>query len=368
MNRTVLRRGLLALFLLPISLVPGAAQTASDQLTGELARLRQEMKKIPDADEEWKSIRPDIEGLLAAAEGDLKAGRLYTAVESLGLGRHYLLASLSRQSHAALSNDMDGFLAEWTGGDHELAAGEETYRAGGWGNVPAAVRALAESELGQVRPLYHASRDYAYLTSAGTGFHYLGESRAALDFASFSRTLRFDGPAGTIAPRSVASEIQKLRARIVAAYQPPHSIDDHRDFIRVHATLKLATELDQAALYYGALYSYLRALRVFSVMEGQWASAPPPDAAHLRNAAAGAAARLEAAGIDNSIGALFLQQAQRAIEKTQAPEGSAADSRTAAALLDQVLPAYFEAIGGGTAPEAPRSDAVRVTLVRWPYT
>lgn len=263
-------------------------------------------------------------------------------------------------------------MAAWRDADADLTADEARLRKGGWRGSPAAIRALGESASGQARHLYRAARDYALADGPASGLYNVGEARAALDFANFCRGLRFvaasPGATSAAAPRSVAPELAALEAKVLAVYAPPKSIDNHVDFIRIHSALKHAGELDAAGLRFGALHAYLRARRAFDVLEAGWAGRPTPEVAALRAPRDRDAARLGTPGRDDSIGTLFLQQADSLIERAPTATDPATDARSAATLLDDVVPAYFAALQPAPAVTPPRADALRVTLVRWPYT
>jgi len=373
-----LKSGVLALLLLamvparagagPATAATAAAPAAQEQLAGEVARLRRVAAGVPGDDEDWKALRPDVERLLATADTEITAGRLYYGTERLGDARRLVMAVAYRAGRPGAAHDMEQFMAAWRDTDADLAADEARLKAGGWRGSPAAIRALGESAFGQARVLYRAARDYAAADSPASALHNVGEARAAIDFANFCRGLRFDPVTPAAAPRTVAPELAALEARVRAAYVPPRSIDNHADFIRIHSTLKHAAELDAAGLRFGALHAYLKARRAFAVLEAGWAGRPAPAVAALREARERAAAHLAARGRDDSIGTLYLEAADGLIERAAAATDLATDARSAAAILDDVLPAYVAALEPGARPEPPRADALRVTLVRWPYT
>jgi hypothetical protein len=360
-----------------------ARPAAPEQLAGEVARLRRVAAGIPGDDEAWEALRPGVERLLAAADKEIAAGRLYYGAERLGEARQPLLAVAYRTARPEAGRDMERFMAAWREADAVLTADEGRLKTGGWRGSPAAIRALGESASGQARHLYRAARDYAAADGPVSGLHYVGEALAALDFANFCRGLRFAtaAPAAppTAPPRTVAPELAALEAKVRAAYVPPRSIDNHADFIRIHATLKHAAELDAAGLRFGALHAYLKARRNVDVLEAGWAGRPAPAVAALRLPRDRASERLAARGRDDSIGTLFLQQADSLIEQAAATDTAAnpaaspapdpgTGAQTAAAILDDVVPAYFATLAPAPDVAPPRADALRVTLVRWPYT
>jgi len=385
------QRGILAVLLLAMAAAPAAAGSgapatapvakparqattpaAREQMADELTRLRRVAAGLPVDDEIWKMLRPDVERLLAAADTEMAAGRLYYGAERLGEARRAIMAMEYCVARPQAARDMEPFMTAWRDTDADMTAEEARLKAGGWRGSPAAIRALGEAALGQARPLYHAAREYAAADGPSSGLYNVGEARAALDFANFCRGLRFEpvtqAAAAATAPRSIASEISTLESKVRAAYVPPRSIDNHADFIRIHSTLKHAADLDAAGLRYGALHTYLKARRAFAVLEDGWAGRPVPAVAALRGPRDQDAARLAAPGRDDSIGTLHLEAADSLIERSAPATDAATDARTAAAILEDVVPAYFAALEAAAAMAPPRADALRVTLVRWPYT
>ena len=140
----------------------------------------------------------------------------------------------------------------------------------------------------------------------------------------------------------------------------------HDRFIALNSTLKAALELDASQAYAGSGYQYLEAVRHHGMLD-----AAPLDASaqtKTREDLANARARIDASKRDESLAQLFLERAASQIEH---PDGSAPtpdEWRSARVILDQVLPAYFAARIAVAVPKGSSRQAVRMTLVRWPYT
>lgn len=363
----------LLLLAAPAVLIPASAASSpapiapAAQVTGLIAALRARAATLPEADEEWKSLRPEIDRLLGLADGEVAAGRLYTALERLADANRYVGGTAFRVAHPEMVASLDRFTEGWSAADRELTRDESGWSAATWKRTPAAVRGVAEIEYGQARHLYRASRDYAVADSPASGTHYVGEALAAMAFARSVQGLGFEKAPGTFAARSYAAEIAALDARVVAAYRPPRSIDSHTDFIRIDGTLKMAAELDAAGLHHGALVAWLRAVRLYGALEAGWSGAPARPTDTLRAEAAALPERLKGPG-DGSIAIFLKEQAEGAIERSAAPETAALYLAAADAVLARAVPAWAEARDRRPAPAATGKDQVRVTLVRWPYT
>jgi hypothetical protein len=230
------------------------------------------------------------------------------------------------------------------------------------GVQPAALRALGEAAIPQVRAYYVASLDYGRSTTPGDGLFYLATAQAQRDLTALCRRLSAPTPLKPPPLRSLRAEIDSLQSDLIKAYQPPASVERHGAFISANATLKEARELDAAGLRYGAMLRYLDAALLAAPLRRP---APPPLApAALRKRLDEFAARLSAGGIDHSLGRMMLEGAQDEVASA-APDTSPAASTAIAA---DVLPRYFAALAPAR-PEAPQpKPQVVVTLVRWPYT
>lgn len=334
-----------AAFLLVALAACGGPGEAKDPLAAELER--------------WSAApgRP-----LAGAEDALRDGRRLLALQRLAAGRTDLAAAAYVQERpASQRQEAAGFEAEWSRMGNVLrddldppsAADLESLR-------PAAVRALAEAALPQVRVYYDASLEYGRSTTPEDGLFYLGTAQAQRDLVSWFRSLEEEAPRDAPPLRSLRQELDALEGEVLAAYRPPASIDRHGEFIAASALLKEARELDAAGLRYGALLRYLDASLQIAALAGP----PPPGADAVAERLREHEARLTGGDVDHSLGRLFLEAAQ-ANRESAAPGKSPA---VAAAIASVVLPRYFAALGPAR-PEPPRPDPrVTVTLVRWPYT
>ena len=358
-----LRRPLVVLMLV-VAFGAGAAgaraRAAADPIAAEIARWSAFVKSHSATDEIWKQIKDGSEAMLGRAQDALGAGRRLLALQRLAYVRSDLLAATyMAQRSAAERADTGAFDAEWKRMGAVLRDDLAAPRADALAGVqPAAVRALAEAALPQVRVYYEASLEYGRNTMPDSGLFYLGSAQAQREFVALARSL--GERSGPSAPplRALGPELDALDAEMLAAYKPPLSIDKHPQFITASSMLKEARELDAAGLRYGALLRYLQAAYRFAPLR---AAPPALDPARLSAELGAAAARL-LAGADHSLGRLFLETAQ----SEAATEAGAAN---AAAIAADVLPRYFRALDPPAAvPPPPVAAEVTVTLVRWPYT
>jgi hypothetical protein len=356
-----LRRRVLAVALaLASSGAIAAAPATDDPLAAEIDRWRNFLRTNPANDEIWKQIKEGSEATLTRAADALAAGRRWLALQRLAYAREGLLAATYMgERPASQRKDQAAFEQEWRRMGEVLADRLSAPAADALADLrPAAVRALAEAALPQVRVYYDASLDYGRSTMPDSGLYYLGSAAAQRDFLSFARGI--GGASAPPAPplRRLSAELDQLEDDLLAAYRPPASIEQHGQFIAASAMLKEARELDALSLRYGALFRYLLALYRFAPLR---AGVPPADPARTPEALAAFAPRLAAPGVDHTLGRLFL-------ELGESEAATAAGVANAAAVARDVLPRYFAALDPAPARPASPAPALAITLVRWPYT
>lgn len=348
--------------------LPGGALRASgppfprDPLAAEIERCSAILKKSPAADEISADVKKNGEPALDRARQALRDGRRLLALQRVGSARMGIEAAEYLQSRPpGQRKDVALFEAEWKRVGKALKPELDGSAATRFENVrPAAVRALAESTIAQVRGYYEASLDYGRSTMPDSGLFYLGTAQAQRDFAAFCRNVPAGSPLPPPPVRGLGPELDALEARVLAAYRPPASIDRHVDFIVTSASLNEAKELDAAGRRYGALLRYLQAAQRFATL-----TPPPADLTDVKFRLSQIDAGLAGSSSDQSIGRLFVEAAQADL----ATEGS--NGAAAAAIVQEVLPLYTAAVAPlePARPAAPKPDAaVTVTLVRWPYT
>ena len=335
-----------------------------DPLDAEIARWSAYQSGMTSTDEMWNQVKEATGPAMARTEEALRDGRRLLALQRLASTQQNLAAwEYLRTRPPGLRTDPAAFEAEWARMGQVLRDDLRGPSAKSFEGVePAIVRALGEAVLYQVRVYYDASLDYGRSTMPDSGLFYLGAAQAQREFAAFCRQIA--APVSQRAPlvRGLSSDIASLQRDLLSVYKPPVSIDRHSEFIVASGVLKEARELDAAGLRYGALLRYLEATRRFAPLRP--AAGPPADAGALEKRLDGLAARLETGGVDHTIGHLFLEAARADIAHPAAGTGPV----VAAAIADDVLPRYFEALAPARTAKQNAAPRVTVTLVRWPYT
>ncbi|MGE0455830.1 MAG: hypothetical protein AB7O37_19110 [Vicinamibacteria bacterium] len=350
--------------------VPAAAQRPAapppvtpgeDALSAEIARVARALRDETRTDDQWKGFRGAAQPLVERAAGSAAAGRRLVALARLVPA--WTGVEVQRYLQAHRGGDIAAVEQEWKRVGAELEAGRARRKAA-VESLPAALRAFAEIADAQIDAYRQASLEYARATEPLAGFYYLGEAQAQAALVELLPRIAPGLGRGAAPPvRSVAPELDALDAAVAEAYVPPASAEQHPAFIRLGSTMKQARELDAAGSHYGALNRYLEArLRLAQIRAGAQAGRLDPRTAASR--AAPFAARLAQDGLDHGVGRLFLELAEDDAQNAPA-DGVPA---SAAFLLDDVLPRYFEALQPPARAAAARGPAVNVTLVRWPYT
>jgi hypothetical protein len=303
----------------------GAADPARDPLVAEIGRWSAFLEKRPADDKLRQQAEP------ARAQEALTQGKRLLAVQRLADARDDLAVASWMSARTAEQRTEAGFEKEW-----ERMGGTLKTRPTTEDLHPAALRALAEASLPQVRTYYDASLEYGRNTMPEQGLYYLAAAQAKKEEVELLRSLSTPTSQGSPPLRSLQPELDALEAEMLAVYRPPLSIDRHPEFITASATLKEARELDEAGLRYGALLRYLQAALQSAPLRG--ASPPQGDLAALEK-------RLSRKDVDHSIGQLFVEAGKT-----------------------EVLPLYFAALEPARPQPLAPAPRVTVTLVRWPYT
>lgn len=336
-----------------------------DPLAAAIARWEGKLRAAAQLDSETKSIYEAYGPLVGDAARALAQGQRWLALSRL----ERVWATLEATEYAAALPDADLSAgtrlleSEWQRFGSELGVRQRPGPRPAFELLPAAARAFAEVALAEMPVYYQSSLDYGRNTAPEYGLFYLGSALANRQFVTLVAGLE-KRPATTLAlrPREITPEIAATRAELLRAYVPPQSIDQHSTFIRISALLKEADELTEQGSLYGALLRYLdgKARLARWLHPGRAISA---DEAALR--AATFAARLRESPRDSTLQQLFLETA---LFSASLPDPAAGGGELAAAIFEEVLPAFPALLG--PAPPAPpeRLAEATVTLVRWPYT
>jgi hypothetical protein len=372
MNRQVFWKRA-ALFALVISLFPPVSfcQGVRQQIDKEIARISTALVAKPDSDKGWKEAKPDITSGLKAANDSLAAGRDLVALEQLADSWvNFAVTESMLDNPDAVKQGLPGFEAEWRKTDAYMKLWEQRYEEDRKNSLPLAVRAIAEANAAESRTYYNSSRAYAIASHPGppaaqAGLNVLGAAKGSIEFAVFCESLHFEDVPSPAPLRSIAPELRQLETSMIAAYQPPRSIDKHPEFISMHSALKEGGDLEAAHLYAGALYKYLDALEMFEMLN----ASPSGDTSTPEEVQKKVQQMRDSftRGADSSLLQLFLERSENIAVADAAAKGPS-KSQTQQAILTKVVPAYYAALKPQKLSSQPVAKTITVTLVRWPYT
>jgi hypothetical protein len=364
-----MRKRFVSTALLIIIIMPGAlAQSPPDRpgdrtgasIAAEATRLKGVLAslKLPDADSETYA------GHFSRVERARQSGRLFLSLFLLHPSAATLPAIEYQKAKAEVSKGgLEALEQEWRRLGGALAEKERRLTASPGRRSPLVVQAMLERALTQVQPHYQSGRLYGQQTTVEAGLFYLGRAKAQLEFALFCRGL--DAAASGAAPslRSLAPELEELEKEVMQAYRRLGAADQDNTFIRINASLKVAQDLERERRFGGALLQYLEVRRALEAVNSMPAESLAPDA--LKSLSESFRARLSDGKTDQSVGWLYWQMAQTALES-----GDANELKQAAVILHHVAPRYFEYMARLKESPAPKVVAreVTVTLARWPYT
>lgn len=317
--------------------VDGQSVPVKEQIANEVKRLEQRLPALALPDNEAKSYQSALKRVAVMLRSDrvfLSLYYLQPVHSAVGTYDYH------RSKAEVIKQGVDGFEAEWKNLGGQLAAREKAYVPES-GETPAAAMALAEASLTQVHPYYQSGHLYGLNRSVDEGVYYFGRSSAFLDFALFCRQLQFKKPRTPLKLKSLEHELQAMEDETLAAYKQSED-KDLRQFITTNVSLKLAADLNHEQRYFGALLKYLDACMALKLLK---ATAPSPAQVELlKGQLAAFGKRLSSGDIDHSIGLMYWEMAQRALQPSADDEVGEPDLKRAVVILDEVLPRYFKTV------------------------
>ena len=255
---------------------------------------------------------------------------------------------LASQNFAASKSDLakkgaEALEEEWRQLGSSLTEREKKISTQGAKSLPAVVAAIADVSQIQVKQYYQSGRLFALNGNMSEGIYYLGRAPANLDFAIFCRSLKFPEPKKPIEFRSPAPELTKLGTAALRTYKSADVTTQQPQFNRLNSNLKIAEELNSASKFEAALLKYLESELYFGLIIS---SAEKEDLEHLRGRSKELGKALTSNKTDNSIGVLFWEMAERALNPVGADQPTPAQLKRAVVILDRVLPSYADYMKG----------------------
>ena len=277
---------------------------------------------------------------IAEARANIKLKNLYLSLYTIRTCQLELASLAYAEAKSDLTKKgADVFETEWRELGSSLSEREKIL-ADRSTKLPAVIVALADVSQSQARPYYQSGKLFALNSNMAEGLYYLGRAPANLDFAIMCRGLQLSRPKkATTVFRSPHPELTQLEAMALRTYKSADVSTQQAQYNRVNSNLKIAGELDRASMFEGALLKYLESKFYFGLII---TTAEREDLQHLRERTKEMEKQLNTDKVDNSIGLLFWQLADRSLNPDGKVEPSAAQIKRAVVILNQVLPGYFD--------------------------
>jgi len=277
---------------------------------------------------------------IAEARANIKLKNLYLSLYTIRTCQLELASLAYAEAKSDLTRKgTDVFETEWRELGNSLNEREKIL-ADRTTKLPAVIVALADVSQSQARPYYQSGKLFALNSNMAEGLYYLGRAPANLDFAITCRGLQLSRPKkATTVFRSPHPELTQLEAMALRTYKSADVSTQQAQYNRVNSNLKIAGELDRASMFEGALLKFLESKFYFGLII---TTAEREDLQHLRERTKEMEKLLNSDKVDNSIGLLFWQLADRSLNPDGKVEPGAAQIKRAVVILNQVLPGYFD--------------------------
>jgi hypothetical protein len=333
---------LLAVVLLQAAALSVQAQSAKEQISTEIVRLQQILASLNLSEVESK---PSLQQLNRTTEA-LQSGYAYLSLYYLqGLETELLTLEYLQTKAEVAKQGVDGFEKEWRRLGEQLSEGEKMLSAQRLKQTPVVVKGLAEISQSQIRPYYKSGRLFGLNTTVKEGLYYLGRAPAHLNFAIYCQKLNFSESLSTAKLHSLERQLQQIENETLKAFQEAKTAAEQQRYIPVNSSLKIAWELNRAGSFNGALLQYLDV----SLKLGLIKESPFDEQRFLALQKQSESLRLRLASnkSDFSIGLLYWQMAQQALQRYAADQTDSDTAKRAAVIVEQVLPRYFKYLAEG---------------------
>jgi len=316
----------------------GYAQDTNQQISEAATRLE---KVLSSKDVSDSLAAGQCGDEVRAARSTLKSGYLYLSLYRL---RPCLLELETRRYLKAKAGieqkGLDAFEEEWRRLGLELNEREKVLALGQSQQSVALILALVEASKIQIRPYYRSGRLYGLNTTIPDGLYYLGLAPANLDFALLCQQLQLVRTTPLIRLRSLGPELVELETETIQSYKRNGARSLQPRYNLINSTLKMASELNREAMYAGALLRYLEAGLDLGLVTTPKLEEKELSRLGAENKSFGR--KLRAGTVDHSIGLLYWEMAQGALDSAATGKLNENELQRAAVIVDRVLPLYFK--------------------------
>ena len=312
----------------------GLAQEPAKQISAATAEMEKQLNTAKISDDLKQQCSTDIADIRA----NIKREFLYLSLYNLRTCQLELASQVFAASKADVKTT-EAFEQQWQQLNGQLAEKEKLLSLPTSKPLPAVIAALTQISQIQVKQYQQSGRLFALNSNMAEGLYYLGRAPANLDFAIFTRTLRFPSPKTAATFRSLASELTKLETAALRTYKSADVSTQQAAFNRLNSNLKVAGELNKASMFEGALLKYLESELYFGLII---TTAENEDLVHLQGRMDEAGALLKDKKVDHSMALLFWEMGQASLKPASGTAPTAAQLKRAVVILNHVIPSYFE--------------------------
>ena len=317
---------------------PTQMQSSGTQISLDVDRLKTLLASLNlQNDENHDPLKPTQEAL--------QSGYLYLSLYRLRQLRVQVEPLAYQRAEANVGKQgIAGFEREWQRLGQQLNQGESLLKGNSSAHLPVVVLAMMEISQSQIQPYYKSGRLYGLNTTIENGLYYLGLAGAHLDFATYCKQFKLAQPRPALPLRSLERELKRLESQTVSAFAQAEGTAQQSRYLAVNSALKIAWELNAEKRYGGALLQYLVTCLELNLIKATAFDAE--QLPRLNRQSQRLHARLTSAKTDQSIGLLFWEMAQYALEQKDRDKADQVYGNQAAIILDKVLPLYFNYLAG----------------------
>ena len=327
-------KNLLSVIVLLMASAIGFAQDPVKQIAAATDELEKQLNTSNVSEDLKQQCTSDI----ADVRANLKHDFLFLSLYNLRTCR-LELASISFASSKADVKTLEALEQHWQQLGNQLAEKEKVLAQPSAKPLIALATAIAQSSQIQVKQYLQSGKLYAVNSNIAEGIYYLGRAPANVEFAIFTRSLRFPSPKTPATFRSLEPELTKIETAALRTYKAADVSKQQAQFNRLNSNLKVAGELNKASMFEGALLKYLESELLFGSMT---TTAENEDLEHLRGRLDETGKLLKDKKVDHSIGLLFWQMAETSLKPGSGAEPTPAQIKRGVVILNRVIPSYLD--------------------------
>jgi hypothetical protein len=308
-------------------------QDVAKQISATTAELEKQLNTLQVSPELKQRCTADI----ASARGDLKLGYTQLGLYTIRTCQSELTAlTFANKNDSAFQDEalkLSSQIAD------QVKKQPQPSEKSSQKQPPALIAALSELSRAEANANYQSAQTLAQNKNIGAASSSLGRAKANIDYVFFVRSLHFPEPKTPFILRSIAPELTKFEASALRTFKSADARRQQTEYTGLASSLKVATALNEASAFAGALLKYLEAQLEFGLII---TTAENEDLIHLQLRSEEVGKMLMEKKTDHSIALLFWQIAETNLKPASGEAPTQAQLRNAVVILNKVLPSYFD--------------------------